>query len=212
MKLNKIASLALAGVMAASMLAGCGNTESNTDNGGVVSTGTSSVVSAVNDGQSATNDVKVTFAADSVLDKALKAAVEAYGDTVDLDTLATAVMNMTGVQYIDVDDLWDENEIAPGEDNATFEDGDSQTALFAIQLNSVNKDAALNATSNALDQVIAGLVDTTKADNQVAGSKYWNYSYKGSISMISVERANGSVTYYVVGTVTQTATEKTWEK
>lgn len=211
MKLNKIASLALAGVMAASMLAGCGNTESNTDKGGVVSTGTSSVVSAVNDGQSATNDVKVTFAADSVLDKALKAAVEAYGDTVDEGTLATAVANMTGVQYINVNDLWGENEIAPG-DHATFKDGDSQTALFAFQLNSVNKDAALNATSNALDQAIAKLVDTTKADNQVAGSKYWNYSYKGSISMISVERANGSVTYYVVGTVTQTATEKTWEK
>ena len=53
MKLKKIASLAMAGVMAVSMLAGCSGTNVDDDNDVVVTPSASSIVTAVNNGQSA---------------------------------------------------------------------------------------------------------------------------------------------------------------
>ena len=72
MKLKKIASLALAGIMAVSMLAGCSNGENNNggnsgDDNTVITPSTTPVVDAVNKGQDVTNDVKITFTADSKL-------------------------------------------------------------------------------------------------------------------------------------------------
>ena len=71
MKLKKIASLALAGVMAVSMLTACdtasnGNTNGNDDV--IVTPVPTSIVTAVNDGQSATNDVKINFPTDDDAD------------------------------------------------------------------------------------------------------------------------------------------------
>ena len=70
MKLKKIASLAMAGVMAVSMLAGCSGTNVDDDNDVVVTPSASSIVTAVNNGQSAANAVKVEFTSDSELDAA----------------------------------------------------------------------------------------------------------------------------------------------
>ena len=78
MKLKKIASLALAGVMAVSMLAGCeggkGNDNNNPDNGQPVIT-TTPVVDAVNKGQKSTNAVKIKFTKNDSLDAALAKAL-----------------------------------------------------------------------------------------------------------------------------------------
>ena len=86
MKLKKIASLALAGVMAVSMLAGCSNgsnggnaNNNNDDNNSTVVPATSAVVDAVNKGQSASNAVKVDFTVNSKLDSVLTKAVNVYG-------------------------------------------------------------------------------------------------------------------------------------
>ena len=59
MKLKKIASLALAGIMAVSMLAGCnGSSSSSTTTERETTTG---IVAAVNNGQDKTNEVKVNL-------------------------------------------------------------------------------------------------------------------------------------------------------
>ena len=100
MKLKKIASLALAGTMAVSMLAACG-TDAGSSNSGEQdpTTNVSSVVEAVNDGQSAVNQVKVDFASDSELDSALKRTVEKYGYNADLDDVTKSVTTLTGINY-----------------------------------------------------------------------------------------------------------------
>ena len=81
MKLNKIVSLALAGIMAVSMLTACGEGDSNStvtppvDN--TTSTGLSAQLSAE---ASALTNSKVTFADSTALNNALKHAVGNIGD------------------------------------------------------------------------------------------------------------------------------------
>ena len=80
MKLKKIASLALAGVMAVSMLAGCSNkgTENNGTNDQEQTTTASSLSSELR--KALSNDAmrKVTAISNSKLDAALEDAVEKY--------------------------------------------------------------------------------------------------------------------------------------
>lgn len=110
MKLKKIASLALAGVMAVSMLAGCNGGTSNNgtpdDDGDVVVT-TSPVVKAVNDGQTSGNVVKINFTDDSKLNTALQKAVEVYGTDAVAGQIEAAITDNTGLETkaADVKDL-----------------------------------------------------------------------------------------------------------
>lgn len=106
MKLKKIASLALAGVMAVSMLAGCNNGSSSNSGNGNTEVVTSSIVDAVNKGQSVANDVKITFTADSDLDSALKRAAEKLGISATDTDLAKAITNMTGLKVEQPDQAW----------------------------------------------------------------------------------------------------------
>ena len=80
MKLKKIASLALAGIMAVSMLAGCnGSSSSSTTTDPETTTG---IVAAVNNGQDKTNEVKVNVTFSSALTNALKGYLATKGDSV----------------------------------------------------------------------------------------------------------------------------------
>ena len=116
MKLKKIASLMLAGVMAVSMLAGCNSApvDDNTDdnNGNVVTP--TSIVTAVNDGQSATNRVKIDFTADAALDSALTKAVKSIGDRWDSTGLNVELVRLTG------NDLIDNQMFYTGDTNTNF--------------------------------------------------------------------------------------------
>ena len=111
MKLKKIASLALAGVMAVSMLAGCNGGTSNNgtpdDDGGDVVVTTSPIVKAVNDGQTSGNVVKINFTDDSKLNTALQKAVEVYGTDAMPGQIEAAITNNTGLETksADVEDL-----------------------------------------------------------------------------------------------------------
>ena len=125
MKLKKIASLALAGVMAVSMLAGCNGGTSNNgtpdDDGGDVVVTTSPVVKAVNDGQTSGNVVKINFTDDSKLNTALQKAVEVYGTDAWPKQIKDAITNNTGLEtksadvkdleYIDNTDDVDANKV-----------------------------------------------------------------------------------------------------
>ena len=118
MKLKKIASLMLAGVMAVSMLTACGS-NGNTGNGNNgnenpdPTPATTSVVDAVNKGQSAANAVKIDFTVNSELDNALAKAVSVYGNDADENItdfigniaiieseLADAIARMTGLESV----------------------------------------------------------------------------------------------------------------
>ena len=232
MKLKKIASLMLAGVMAVSMLTACGEGKTdpeNPDNPVVVpETG---IVAAVNNGQNADNDVKITFTSDSTLDAALASAVKAFGEAPDSGDLYTRIMALTGikgnVELISGDDhayngMMDPYQVAgakcgPNMDkNNEAEDkanGDVVTALETVVINSTNKlteEMAMKQVASEIDGKIAKLNATSyKKGTTLGGQKYCDYSYTGNVSMVKVVEADSTVNYCFAYTITQTTSVKT---
>ena len=108
MKLKKIASLALAGVMAVSMLAGCStgnnsNSNSTPDQGETEVVPASAVVNLLNNKQTITNKVKINFTADAQLESDLKKAIEMAGSTNGVTYVGTVLNNylaITGKQNV----------------------------------------------------------------------------------------------------------------
>ena len=105
MKLKKIASLMLAGIMAVSMLAGCNGKTNGEEKPGddVVVVPETGIVAAINNGQDAANDVKIDFASNSSLDAALSSAAKAYGEYVSDENLKKRVSAITGISNVMTD-------------------------------------------------------------------------------------------------------------
>ena len=213
MKLKKIASLALAGLMAVSMLAACGDNSSN-GNGTVVEPGTSSsIVSAFNDEQNSNNDVKVTVTADSTLSADLAKAVKevGYQGSDKSADVAKQLYSLNGVEQGVASNV--ANEFAAS-NNIT--DGKSVTKLFVVYVGSNGawtEEAAVMSFAKAFDQYVAAKLPETsykKGTTQVGG-KYYDYSYTGTVAMTSVKNGAGNTEYYAAFTVTQTAAEKKLE-
>ena len=221
MKLKKIASLMLAGVMAVSMLAGCNNApvDDNTgDNNGNVVTPTS-IVTAVNNGQSATNRVKIDFTADAALDSALTKAVKSIGDRWDEDGLNVELVRLTGNDRIDNQMFYtgDTNTnfgttVDPNNDPWKNIDGTVIEGMAAMPLMNVMSDkaAAEKTAAKIINEVVAELDDTTYAEGvTVSGDKYCDFSYTGTVSMVSSVENDGTVNYYFAFVITQTTAVKT---
>ena len=98
MKLKKIVSLALAGIMAVSMLTACGEGDSNSTVTPPVDNTTSTGLSAqLGDEASDLTNSKVTFADSTALNNALKHAVGNIGDR----TISQAfIQNINSVEYL----------------------------------------------------------------------------------------------------------------
>ena len=221
MKLKKIASLMLAGVMAVSMLAGCNSApvDDNTDdnNGNVVTP--TSIVTAVNDGQSATNRVKINFTADAALDSALTKAVKSIGDRWDSTGLNVEMVRLTGNDLIDNQTFYTGDSVGyygttvdPNEDPWKNIDGTVIEGMAAMPLMNVMSDkaAAEKAAAKIINEVVAELDDTTYAEgNTVSGEKYCDFSYTGTVSMVSSVENDGTVNYYFAFVITQTTAVKT---
>ena len=229
MKLKKIASLALAGVMAVSMLAGCsektGDDTTDGDNNGTVAT--SPVVSAVNDAQD-----KIDFTSDNSLTNALKKAVAEIGaNGADASNeLEEYVAKTTGIGY-------DKNLLNENSEPAT--DGSKKTIVKVVPITSEDawtEDAVIVKVTDAIEEEVNGLADTTFVaydpdydwewgrpgrpghvvinpnDATQVGDKYNNYSYTGTVSdLVSVTSMNGTTNYYVAYTITQTTAVLTYE-
>ena len=217
MKLNKIAALAMAGVMAVSMLAGCsGKGNGNGGDGTVVVDPTSSVVDTVNNNQSVLNKVKITFAADSDLDNALEALVKRNGNNaltgsnIDL----TDLEKLIGVEAGDDDDLmtkWSDP------DNRGLKKGAVvvNTVVKAERIVAMNDEAAEKILAKEISKYITdrNLTDTTyDKDTTTVKELYYDFDYEGTVSLVSFEGVGG-VTYYVgAWTITQTATVQEWSR
>ena len=220
MKLNKIAALAMAGVMAVSMLAGCsgkGNGNGNGGDGTVVVDPTSSVVDTVNNNQSVLNKVKITFAADSDLDDALEALVKRNGNNaftgsnIDL----TDLEKLIGVEAGNDNDLmtkWSDPDYRPH-----LKKGDVviNTVVRAEPIVAMNDEAAEKMLAKEISDYIAerNLTDTTyDKDETTVKDLYYDFDYEGTVSLVSFEGVGG-VTYYVgAWTITQTATVQEWSR
>jgi len=158
MKLKKIASLMLAGVMAASMLAGCntasnggnnGNGEGDGENNGVVS-GISSAISTAVKADVTGIDTNVKFSDDSALDENLKYAAgfagvddALHGFVTDelkevdpgrvLDTLKDrAGVNDNYDPSVGIDDIGDDHVLANAEPTGTTMHDEVAVRLYAI--------------------------------------------------------------------------------
>ena len=223
MKLNKIAALAMAGVMAVSMLAGCsGKGNGNGGDGTVVVDPTSSVVDTVNNNQSVLNKVKITFAADSDLDNALEALVKRNGNNVlanmdwsNLDWFNLADLEkLIGVEAGDDDDLmtkWSDP------DNRGLKKGAVvvNTVVKAEPIVAMNDEAAEKMLAKEISDYITerNLTDTTyDKDKTTVKELYYDFDYEGTVSLVSFEGVGG-VTYYVgAWTITQTGTVQEWSR
>ena len=222
MKLKKIASLMLAGIMAVSMLAGCKTVDNSGDNGNddvVVTPSASAIVTAVNNGQSATNDVKIDFTSDTSLDAALTKAVEAVGDRAGHGELAKYMKGLTGVEIgiNKVTELtgWTSEKHGWGWHQwtewtlDTGVDGKVITEMAVERIDGVlSEDAALRKAAAMVNDDVAEL-DATTYGKVSADDKYTDYAYAGTVSMVSAENVNGSTSYYVAYTITQTTSVKT---
>lgn len=199
MKLKKIASLVLAGLMAVSMLAGCGDNSSN-NNGTVVEPGNSTIiVDAANDAQDPANKVKVTFTSDAKLLSALQDAIELKA--VDFD----GIRMLTGANVV--------AQLPTLKATDTSPDEVVDTMLVVREVTgALNETAAAKMAGKEVNEIVKTLQKNTLGNNATAGTKYYACSYEGTIVMASSTDIAGHVTYYVAGTITRTAAMKTLER
>ena len=218
MKLKKLMALAMSGVLAVSMLAGCSDApvDDNQGNDGQGTVQTSPIVSAVNDAQD-----KIDFTTDNSLTSALKMAVAevgaGYGNVEK--NVERYVKHTTGSKYDD--ELYTE-----GGNN-----GDVKTIVKVAYVGSETawtEDAVVFNLANSVKTEVKDLVDTTFVkydpdfrpgfpwfdDNDATkvGEEYSNYTYTGTVSdLVSVTSMNGTTNYYVAYTITQTTAVLTYE-
>ena len=207
MKLKKVVSLALAGVLAVSMLAGCAGKNNGAANNGTEATESTSVVEAVNNGQSASNKVKVTFKSDAKLDKALTTLVEdSYTDPVD------DIQKMTSYKEVVAQGGHLVGKKTAQEVEQYLKTGMKYTDIEFVELTALSKEAALNMAADIVNDYVSDLIDTTYEKNVTANKeKYADYSYDGVVSLVSTENY-GVTSYYLAFVVNQTVTVNTLEK
>ena len=129
MKLKKIASLMLAGVMAVSMLAGCkSGTGSDTTPGDddTVVVPETGIAAAFNNGQSKNNKANVKFTDSDNLTANLASVVKDLGDGVDNDDVADRLKAYNGIA------VWnkDSEQLADNFYNVEANDADDHTGLI----------------------------------------------------------------------------------
>ena len=218
MKLKKIASLVLAGVMAVSMLAGCsGKTEGDEKPGDdVVVVPETGIVAEVNNGQNEDNEAKIDFTSNASLDVALTSAVKAFGEYSNYEVLTQRVANLLSM------DAWNKtilNNVYHGmanpdvpmkNDNSVDDDADGDVVEFVevITISSEtakSEDAAMKQAAETIDKVVGQLPATSYVKGETkGGEKYCDYTYTGAVSMVTVEKANGMTTYCFAYTIAQT--------
>ena len=122
MKLNKVLALALSGVMAVSMLAGCSNNSGNGGQNGEEQVPATGIVAAVNNGQDADNDVQINFTADTTLDSQLTRALAAAGEDATYQEVRNSIVDMID-NSVAIERSNAKSILNPGTGNVDKEDG-----------------------------------------------------------------------------------------
>ena len=217
MKLKKIASLMLAGVMAVSMLAGCSNGTKPDDDkkDPTVNTGMAGNVIAALDEDTTKN---VEFTADSNLETVLNKAVQNAG--------------YNGMKKIDADDLNAiDSDISENtqltnvnNDKNGVKDNDSKeskaTFVAYVAGNGMNETAVAKALAAKVDAYKIGKVlsadvewsklpEYSKDYKDSDGETFWyDFAYAANIAVVELSDAvNGQTSYVVAVTVTRTPTQ-----
>lgn len=209
MKLNKILALALSGVMAVSMLAGC-STDGKDDSSSEVTTPSTDAVSVMNDAQD-----DVVFAANADLDAALSAAVAKanYNDVKDAPynasiintnnnniykAMKTKVVGLTTTPLADTTSGY-------GAALTAVESKTTKVALYYVEANGLSEEQALKNVVTIMD---AGKFKDTVTSS---GSTY-EAAYTGAVSVQKVTETDSindktESAYVIAVSVTQTVTK-----
>ena len=214
MKLKKIASLMLAGIMAVSMLAGC-KSGTTPDNGNTdVKPVASNAVAIMNDAQSA-----VKFDNNADFDAALAAAAKkaTHSNVKDATYEITAVENDPVYKELAKKLDVDANLVKKNDDiffNGLNESADKGgrsavlTGLWKVEANGLTEKAALEQVAATMKGKING-VEKYPATVTLAGANAGTYAatYTGTVSIVTVNTSDSGETetaYYIAVSVTQT--------
>ncbi|OUN66645.1 hypothetical protein B5G12_14190 [Faecalibacterium sp. An58] len=196
MKLKKIASLALAGIMAVSMLAGCKDgSSSSTPTEPDVNPVDSSLANYVNSELDAKYTNILKLSADSTLDSALSKAAamidenELKATSTNWITQGSAIQN-SFIEMVKADTC----------DFNDFKDTTKDTVVADLII------VPGNFTEDGMkDQVVTmmkGIINTNNMPTDgTSGGKTYNYTYNGNIAVVKVESNSGEYSAYVVGLV-----------
>lgn len=231
MKLKKFAALALAGVMAVSMLAGCSGKSTNTnpsnpgtDDGETEVVPTSVVTKLFNDAQGADNKAKVVFTDDAKLESNFKKAVEmaGYYDGYNAGEVKNCYVALTGadankisvIYYNSVSSVSTAFRGETEKNVADVKNGETNTYMVIARMDAsktvLSPDAAARAAAaqfetGLFDDLVAG----SSKKNLNPGDPYLTYTYEGNACAVSSINEDGDTIYYVAVVLTQNVAKDT---
>ena len=194
MKLKKIASLMLAGVMAISMLAGCSN-NGNNNAASEVPTDTS-LAAAMNAEQDEDADVVLNFTYDSSIEAMMRKALEIYGTNATAAQAEGEIINGLNANSKTV---------------SSFDDLDPQTTAEAAKTRYYVEvyNMTRNLTDEAFYEDVAEAVDMTGLPKDYTASNVkYTYAYTAKVANIKFETSTGEVQHYAAVVVNCDTTVK----
>lgn len=211
MKLNKVLALALSGVMAVSMLAGCSN---NSGNGGQNGEGegettvtgfAATVASKLDD-----NKDNVTVTSNDVIDAALKAAMVKPDDDFITGNRAEAnlaVVGVSGPVYVSLEDALTDITFSKFGifDNANSDnaDEDANAAVVYYIGGDINTDRVAQLVADKIDGIT--LPERSDVDND---GTYYTYDYAVDVSCATATTKDGTASLnYIVVVLNQDVTK-----
>ena len=216
MKLKKIASLMLAGVMAVSMLAGCSGNGSNNNNNNddpVVDSSLTGKVIAALDEDTTKN---ITFSANASLQTALEKVIQNKGvqvSSISVNDLEAIVPDLVGDDTL----VGIANNPAGDATNKASAESDSKTDNITFI---VKSGLTAGASEEYVAKQIADKIDVAVATYDFGGDSksitytfeqkdfHYDFDYTGDVAVAKVTDAVTGVTSYVaVYTITRTATK-----
>lgn len=208
MKLNKVLALALSGVMAVSMLAGCSGNSGNGGQNGEEQVPATGIVAAVNNGQDADNKVKINFTADTTLDGQLTRALAAAGEDATYQEVRNSIVDMID-NSVAIERSNARSILNPGTGNVDKEDG---TQVIGVAVRKTTDNYSETAAENEVVDYVNALLDDLKVDEsagKVVGADYAAYNYSGNVSMTQVTKLDGTTNYYAAIVITVDCTVET---
>ena len=217
MKLKKIASLALAGIMAVSMLAGCKDNPSSSSEPTNPVTPVTGAAAIVNN-ELSKNKENINFTEDSVLTDLLANFYKENPIKVDTWTAGHANLVACGETKLwdavmDVYDVDYWNNISHASNSSLWvKSAGSKTYcnIYWVNNDFVTKDDALRMVGQTMDNFALPKDNYVKATTGVNEQKATlDYTYTGSVAAIEAQSKGGTESVWVIAvTVTQTATDK----
>ena len=212
MKLKKIASLLLAGVMAVSMLAGCqtGSNGNGEEPEVPAVPSTSDAASSLHDNMIGTARRKSSPVANADLDAALKKAVDTYFQNGDFETVnqPATVVEVNGKIYEALVDAMGAKKSIAGDLTNKVDKVTTAVKLYAVEA-SMSDAYALEKVADEIEGSIASL----KLKSDKTSNRQYDYAYTISASIVTKPISSSIVTgaatgvKYIAVAVTQTPTK-----